>query len=73
MRRLLLPTASTESAFADVAVFSVVTMSFTTVAELIARLPPACAPAHGRLNLVVSRETTMSADTPALGDWRLDT
>lgn len=47
MRYLLFPTAGTKNAFADIAVFSIDTISFTTIAELIARILPACASALG--------------------------
>ena len=67
MRRLLFPTTRTESAFADVAVSPVCTVSFTTIAELIARFPQAWAPALGRLSLDVSGKATMSADSSTAG------
>lgn len=68
MRRLLLPTASTESAFANVAVISIGTKSFTSIAELIARFLPAyiaCTPAPGRPSWDVTREAMMSVYTSA--------
>lgn len=62
MRRLLFPTASTEDAFTDVAVFSTCAMFFTSIAELIAGILPACVSALSRLTLDVSGEARMSAD-----------
>lgn len=73
MRYLPFPTASTESAFADVAVSSICTMFFTVIAELIAGTLPACASALGKLRLYVSREAMMSADALAVGKRWLNT
>lgn len=70
MRRLLFPTDVTERAFADVAIFSILTISFTIIAQLVANFPPA---QLGRPSLIVSSEAIMSADMSATGYQRLDT
>ncbi len=68
MRYLLFPTAVTQSAFADVAISPVCSISFTPIAELIARALPACASAPGRLTLDISKKANMSADVSAAGE-----
>lgn len=67
MRWLLFPTASAVGAFADIAVFSICTVSVTLIAELIARILLACASALGRLGSDVSGKVRMSADVSTAG------